>query len=220
MKKDKLTILYEDKYLIIVDKPAGLLSISTTKERTNTLFHKVIDYEKHKNKHNKVFIVHRLDRETSGLILLAKDEKTKFILQNNWDQVKRKYVAVVEGIVTGEGTLTNYLNEDASHLVHESDAKHGKLAITNYQSLKHTNKYSLLEITLETGRKNQIRVQLKLNNTPITGDKKYQAKKNPIGRLALHATTIIFTHPITNQVITISSKIPKEFNQIFEKAKA
>ena len=208
----KLDIVYQDKDIIVVNKDAHLLTIGTEKERDNTLYHKVLMYEKTKRKSNKIFIVHRLDKETSGLVLFAKREEIKDILQNNWDiyAIERKYVAVVEGkLKKKEDTLKNHLMENSIHHVYVSD--NGKLAITKYKVLKESKSYSLLDIVITTGRKNQIRAQLSNIGSPIIGDKKYNAKTNPLRRLGLHANKLVIRHPITNEVMTFESKVPSEF---------
>lgn len=212
----KLDIVYQDKDIIVVNKDAHLLTIGTEKERDNTLYHKVLMYEKTKRKSNKIFIVHRLDRETSGLVLFAKREEIKDILQNNWDiyAIERKYVAVVEGkLKKKEDTLKNHLMENSIHHVYVSD--NGKLAITKYKVLKESKSYSLLDIVITTGRKNQIRAQLSNIGSPIIGDKKYNAKTNPLRRLGLHANKLVIRHPITNEVMTFESKVPSEFMRMF-----
>ncbi len=212
----KLDIVYQDKDIIVVNKDAHLLTIGTEKERDNTLYHKVLMYEKTKRKSNKIFIVHRLDKETSGLVLFAKREEIKDILQNNWDiyAIERKYVAVVEGkLKKKEDTLKNHLMENSIHYVYVSD--NGKLAITKYKVLKESKSYSLLDIVITTGRKNQIRAQLSNIGSPIIGDKKYNAKTNPLRRLGLHANKLVIRHPITNEVMTFESKVPSEFMRMF-----
>ncbi len=217
MKKDKLNIIYEDKSIIVINKPAHLLTIGTDKEKEKTLFHKVIMYEKRKNKNNKVFIVHRLDKDTSGLILFAKDEKTKFKLQNNWDKdTKRGYVAVVNGKTKDRDTLKSYLVETKTLLVYSTnDTKNGKLAITSYEKLQENNRLTLLKIKIKTGRKNQIRVQLNDNGNAIVGDKKYgNIKFDPLRRLCLHANYLEIIHPITNKKMIFETEIPKEFIDI------
>ena len=212
----KLDIVYQDKDIIVVNKDAHLLTIGTEKERDNTLYHKVLMYEKTKRKSNKIFIVHRLDKETSGLVLFAKREEIKDILQNNWDiyAIERKYVAVVEGkLKKKEDTLKNHLMENSIHHVYVSD--NGKLAITKYKVLKESKSYSLLDIVITTGRKNQIRAQLSNIGSPIIGDKKYNAKTNPLRRLGLHANKLVIRHPITNEVMTFESKVQSEFMRMF-----
>lgn len=210
--KKKLEILYEDKYIIIVNKPHNLLTISTEKEKERTLFHYVFDYLKKKNKKNKVFIVHRLDKDTSGIVIFAKDEQTKFYLQNNWDNFKRNYVAVVNGKLEKEkGVLKSYLQETKTHLTYSVNDKNGKLAITEYERVLGNNKYTMLSLNLKTGRKNQIRVQLADIGNPIVGDKKYGIKKDPIRRMALVANALEFIHPKTKEKIVIDIDIPNSF---------
>lgn len=219
MKKDKLDIIYEDKSIIVVNKPAHMLTIGTDKEKEKTLFHKVIMYEKRKNKNNKVFIVHRLDKDTSGLVIFAKDEKTKFKLQNNWDkETKRGYVAVVNGKTKSSDTLKSYLMETKTLMVYSTlDKKNGKLAITEYEKIMENNRLTLLKIRIKTGRKNQIRVQLKDNGNSIVGDKKYGSIKfNPLRRLCLCANYLEILNPVTNKRMVFEIKIPKEFELLFK----
>lgn len=208
MKKKKLTILYEDKNLLVVYKESGLLTISTEKEKYNTLFHEVSLYLHKKNQ--KAFIVHRLDKDTSGLIIFAKDLKSKNILQENWDSVVRKYYAVVLGKLMGFDTIKSYLYEDKTFYTHVSKSNKGLLAITNYNSLKSNDKYSLLDIRILTGRKNQIRVQLNNIGYPILGDKKYG--NNRFKRLMLEAYYLNFKHPITKEKIEINLKLNPLFD--------
>lgn len=214
MKKEKLDIVYEDKYIIIVNKPSGLFTISTDKEKIKTLYHQVSLYLKQKHKSNKVFIVHRLDKDTSGLVIFAKSEKTKKILQDNWDSVKREYIALVNGKVLKEkDIIKSYLKETKTLLVYSSnDSKNGKLAITEYERLSFNKDYSLLKINIKTGRKNQIRVHLNDIGHPIVGDKKYGNIKNKgINRLCLHANILEFNHPVTKELLKLESKCPKLF---------
>ena len=211
-KKKKLDILYEDKFIIVVNKPANLLTVSTEKEKDRTLFSYVFDYLKKKNKNNKVFIVHRLDKDTSGIVILAKDEKTKFYLQENWDKFKRNYVAVVEGkLEKRQGVLKNYLQETKTHYTYVVNDKNGKLAITEYEKVLENKKCTLVSLNIKTGRKNQIRVQLNNIGNPIVGDKKYGTKKDPIRRMALVSNTLEFIHPKTKEKIIIDIDIPDSF---------
>ena len=191
-------ILMEDEHIIAVNKPSGLLTIATEKEKEHTLYHMVREYLVSKNKNAKVFIVHRLDKETSGIVVLAKDEKTKNKLQENWNQYVslREYTAVVHGTLKKkEDKITQYLKETKTNLVYESHDKEGKEAITNYKVLKENNNYSLLQINIETGRKNQIRVAMASLNNPIVGDKKYGDKKDKETRLYLHANRLKMYYP-------------------------
>lgn len=212
MKKKKLDILYEDKFIIVVNKPSNLLTISTEKEKIRTLYSYVYDYLKQKNKNNKVFIVHRLDKDTSGIVIFAKDEKSKLFLQENWDNFKRNYVAIVNGKVKNKkGVLKSYLNETKTHLTYSVKDKNGKLAITEYEKILENKNYTMLSLNLKTGRKNQIRVQLSDMGNPIVGDKKYGIKKDPIRRMALVANTLEFIHPKTKEKIIIDIDIPSSF---------
>ena len=212
VNKKKLEILYEDKFLLIVNKPSNLLTISTEKEKDRTLYSYVYDYLKQKNKNNKVFIVHRLDKDTSGIVMFAKDEKTKFYLQDNWDKFKRNYVAVVNGKVENKkGVIKSYLQETKTHLTYSVNDKNGKLAITEYEKILENKQYTMLSLNLKTGRKNQIRVQLADMGNSIVGDKKYGIKKDPIRRMALIANTLEFVHPKTKERIIIDIDIPNSF---------
>ena len=214
-KKKKLTILYEDKNLLIVDKPAKLLTIATSKEKEHTLYHEVSDYVKKQYPKNKVFIVNRLDKDTSGIVVFAKNEETKKEYQNNWQDyaLNREYLAIVEGRVSKEkDTLKYHLKEDHNFKVHVCDE--GELAITEYQVLEKNKSYSLLKIKILTGKKNQIRVSLSNINHPIVGDKKYGSLKNPINRLGLHANVLELK--INGKPVIIKTKIPKEFKLMFK----
>ncbi|MBQ2946945.1 MAG: RNA pseudouridine synthase [Bacilli bacterium] len=217
MKKKKLDILYEDKFIIVVNKPSNLLTVATDKEKDRTLYSYVYDYLKQKNKNNKVFIVHRLDKDTSGIVIFAKDEKTKFYLQDNWDKFKRNYVAVVNGKVEKKkGVIKSYLQETKTHLTYSVNDKNGKLAITEYEKILENKQYTMLSLNLKTGRKNQIRVQLADIGNPIVGDKKYGIKKDPIRRMALVANTLEFIHPKTNKKIIIDIDIPTSFISLID----
>ena len=215
MTKKKLKILYEDKYLIVIDKPSGLLTVSTEKEKERTLYHYVFEYLKQKNKNNKVFIVHRLDKDTSGIVVFAKDIQSKAFLQNNWDKFKRNYVAVVHGHTKDKDILKNYLMETKTHLTYIVNDSKGKLGITEYEKVLENDKYTLLSINIKTGKKNQIRVQLANIGNPIVGDKKYGVKDS-IKNMCLVANTIEFIHPKTNKKITIDIDIPKSMINLFK----
>lgn len=208
----KLDIAYEDKHLLIINKPHKLLTIGTNKDKEHNLYREVYDYLHKKNQ--KVFIVNRLDKDTSGLVVFAKSEKVKDLLQNNWDNVTRKYYAIVEGTLSKDGFVESYLKETKTLETYSTNDKRGKYAKTIYKSLFYNKKYSLLEITLVTGRKNQIRVHMKDINHPIVGDKKYGSKSNLINRMALHAYYLEFIHPITKENIKIELKMPQEFDKI------
>ncbi len=213
----KLDIRYEDKDLIVVSKPAKMLTISDNSSRPS-LYEAVSDYVKKQHKNNKIFIVHRLDKDTAGLIVFAKSMRVKTLLQKNWDQVSRKYYAVVEDqIKPQQKTLINYLKESKTFQVYVS--KEGQKAITEYTVIKSNTKYSLIDINIKTGRKNQIRVQLSHYGYPVVGDKKYGSLSKTLNRLALVAYNLSFCHPITGELITLTTPVPKDFLALVEEEK-
>lgn len=220
MKTKKLDIIYEDKSIIVVNKPSGLLTISTTKEKEKTLFHEVSSYLKKSNPKAKVFIIHRLDKDTSGIVMFAKNKQTKYLYQNNWDNLvkKRGYIAVVNGVLEQKkAVITSYLKETKTLLVYSSsDKKNGKLAITNYSVIKENKHYSMLSIEIKTGRKNQIRVHMSDIKHPIVGDKKYGNKKGYTKRLMLHASKLVIINPINKKKMEFISETPKIFNLFFK----
>lgn len=210
-------VIYEDNNYLIVDKKEGLLTISTSnllKDSENTLYREVRDYLNRKGEF--AFIANRIDKETSGLVVFVKNEKLKKSLQDNWNKIvkTRKYIAVVSGKIAKDGRIDNYLYEDKLTFVH-STKKGGKRAITNYKVIKKNNKYTMLDINIETGRKNQIRVHMTEMNHPIVGDKKYYSKDNSMHRLCLHHYEISFVDPISNRLLTFTSNIPKDFYALF-----
>jgi 23S rRNA pseudouridine1911/1915/1917 synthase len=177
------------------------------------------DHVKLRGSKNKIFVVHRLDRETSGLMMFAKSEEVKRILQSNWHDivVERTYLAVVEGIPANEkGIITSYLRESKAMKVHSSqDPGAGEKAVTRYQVVKTGNGLSQLEVKPETGKKNQIRVHMQDLGHPIVGDKKYGSKVNPIGRLALHARVLAFNHPVNGEPMRFETSVPRKFDRLF-----
>lgn len=218
--KKKLHIVYEDKEFLVIDKPAKLLTIATEKKEEKTLYHEAREYVKKQNPHNKIFIVHRLDKETSGIILFAKQEELKHVLQENWNRLtKREYLAIVDGYVKKDhGKIINFIKESKTFQVYDTkNEKTGKKSVTIYDVLEKNAKHSLLKIEIKTGRKNQIRLAFSSIGYPIVGDKKYKSKTNPFGRLGLHATKLELIHPKTNKKYCFYSKAPKEWNKEFEK---
>ncbi len=214
-----LKIIYEDNDLLVIDKPAGMLAIANDKERNITAYHLAMEYVRTKNSRNRIFVVHRLDRETSGVIIFAKNEAIKYALQKNWENTAllRGYTAVVEGIPQPEtGRIENRLRETESHLVYAAKKGDGKLAITNYKVRRKTDDYSLLDIDIETGRKNQIRVHMSGIGNPIAGDKKYGAKTDPAHRLCLHAGKLVIIHPYTGEKMTFVSPVPQKILKIMK----
>ena len=212
-------ILYEDQHIIVVNKPAKLLTIATAKEKEKTLYHIVRDYLISKDKNARIFIVHRLDKDTSGIVLFAKDEKTKNKLQENWNEyVKlREYTAVVNGHLNKKSDrVIQYLKETKTNLVYIAKNKEGKEAITKYNVKKENELYSLVNIEIETGRKNQIRVLFNSLNNPIVGDKKYNNKKDNATRLYLHANRLKIFYPEIKKEILFETPIPNEFKKIMK----
>ena len=218
-KKEKLDIIYEDKNIIVINKPSGLLTISTENEKEKTLFHKVLLYEKKKNKNNKIFIVHRLDKDTSGIVLFAKSENIKIKLQNDWDKLatERKYIAIVRGNVEKQnGQIVSWLKETKTLMTYSSDKpSDGKKAITNYRVVSSNDRYTLLDIDIKTGRKNQIRVHMKDIGHSIVGDHKY-GSKDGYRRMFLHAYKLTIKHPVNGKILEFETDIPNEFVKLIE----
>ena len=215
----KLRIIFEDSDLIVVEKKEGLLSVTTGRETETTAFLILKNYVKKSSTRNKIYTVHRLDRETSGVLVFAKNSDAQHILRDNWHEIvtKRVYVAVVEGKVEKEkDQIVSWLTENEISLKISSSRTDngGKEAITNYRLIKSNDDFSLLEIELETGRKNQIRVHMESIGHPIVGDRKY-GSTTTFGRLALHARILEFYHPMTSEPLHFETPVPKEFLKVF-----
>lgn len=212
---DRIKIVFEDASVIVVDKPAGLLTMATDTERSKTAYAGLREYVNKKKPAEKLFIVHRLDREASGLMIFAKTIEAKERLQEQFKDhsAGRKYVAVVEGRLKADDfTIRSYLAENAAYRVYSTpNTRVGKLAITHVHVMKRNPKTTLLEARLETGRKHQIRVHLAERGHPIVGDKNYGSRSNPIRRLALHGAHLDFRHPETGKVMRFDSQYPKVF---------
>ena len=205
-----IEIIYEDKDLIVVNKPENLLTIATEKEKDRTLYNIVSKYVKSKNKNNKIYIIHRLDKDTSGIIMFAKNIKVKEELQKNWnDLVIRKYIALVSGNIKEDMTLKNYIGINKINESYITNIQNGKLAITNIYVKKNYHNKTLLDIDIKTGRKNQIRLQLANINHSIIGDKKYGNIKAK--RMYLHAYSLEFIHPITKKRLKLKTVYPQNF---------
>ena len=223
-----LEILYEDDCLIAVDKPAGLLTVGTATDKTRTVHYILNDYVRKgcAKSRNRVFVVHRLDQWTSGVLLFAKSEEIKLQMQAQWKDTEKKYLAVVLGrLKKKEGMITSYLAENSAYTVFSTtDASKGKLSHTQYKVIKETEKFSLLEVSLLTGRKNQIRVHMADEGYPILGDRKYGLsraqsngrKNDDYKRLALHAKSISFKHPATGKQMNFTTKTPAYFNELMK----
>ena len=201
--KHPMKLVYEDAYILVVEKKEGLLSVSTEHQKERTAQHILNEYVKRSHRFNRVFVVHRLDRETSGLMMYAKDEKTQNTLRDNWHDIvtDRRYVSIVSGDMEKDyGTVESWLT-DRKLYVYSSpvDNGEGKFAVTHYKTIKRANGYSLVELDLETGRKNQIRVHMLDLGHPVVGDRRYGSECDPLGRLALHAFKLCFYHPVTKE---------------------
>lgn len=214
-----LSIVYEDDWILVVNKEAGLLTIATENEKERTAFSYLSAYLKFYDRNAKVFIVHRIDRWTSGLLIFAKDERAQSILRTNWDEMvlSRQYVAVVEGrLERTEGTITTWMDEDPKTTrMYVCRPGTGKRAVTHFRLIDEVPGLSLIELELETGRKNQIRVHMRHIGHAVAGDQKYGAHVDPIGRLCLHARQIEFEHPMTGQIMNFETPIPPEFIKLF-----
>ncbi len=218
-----LVILHEDEDIIVINKESGMLTIANDKEKIKTAYSTLSQHVKKQHPRNLIFIVHRLDRETSGVMIFAKSEKVQGILQKDWNNtiLQRTYTAIVEGVMSrNEGKVVSWLKENKAMVMFSSlKPGDGLEAITNYKVIKTYKDMSLVELNLETGRKNQIRVHMKDMGHPILGDKKYGAKTNPIGRIALHAKIIEFDHPISGKRMKFDSPMPKKMSTILHKFK-
>jgi RluA family pseudouridine synthase len=213
-----LAILYEDRDILVVDKPAGLLTMGTEREKARTAYFALTDYVRKGDarSRNRIFIVHRLDRDTSGVLVFAKTAEAKFCLQSRWDETKKRYLAVVHGkFEKRSGAITSYLAENSAHGVYSTtDTKKGKLAHTAYTVLKETKDFVLLDVELLTGRKHQIRVHLADRGHPVVGDKRYGRAQTAHRRLALHARSLSFRHPVSGEEVTFEAQAPAYFKEL------
>lgn len=210
-----LKIVYEDDLFLVIDKPHNLLTVATDKEKEKTAYVLASKYIRQENNKKRIHVLHRLDKDTSGILVFCKDENVKNDLQNKWNEcvIKRGYVAVVEGkLLRKQGAIKSYLKEDKTKMVYSTKSKDGKLAITEYKVVKENNLYSLVDINLLTGRKNQIRVHFSNLGNPLVGDKKYGAKLDPIGRLCLHAYELIIKY--NKKEYNFSCSIPSKLEKL------
>ena len=217
-QQQNLPLLYEDDDIIAIDKPSGLLSIASDKEKGKTAYRLVSDYVASKDKKARVYVVHRLDEDTSGVLIFAKSYRVREALQNSGQEIveKRGYYAIVEGeIKPKEATLKDYLISDNLNLMRITKNKaQGKLAITHYKEICTKNGYSLLNVDISSGRKNQIRVQLGHIGHHVIGDDKYGEPSNPLHRLGLHAYQLTFTNPLNQKRYDLKADMPKEFKSL------
>jgi tRNA pseudouridine32 synthase/23S rRNA pseudouridine746 synthase/23S rRNA pseudouridine1911/1915/1917 synthase len=213
-----LSILHEDEDILVVVKPAGLLTMGTERDKVHTAYALLTDYVRKgcARSSKRIFIVHRLDRDTSGVLVFAKTPAAKTRLQGGWEETEKKYLAVVHGrCVNNEGLITTYLAENAAHVVYSTpDPKKGKLARTAYRVLRNSKEYTLLEVDLLTGRKHQIRVHLAGIGHPVVGDEKYGAGRKAFKRLALHARALSFIHPVTGRRLAFETEFPEYFSKL------
>ncbi|HZG13951.1 MAG TPA: RluA family pseudouridine synthase [Candidatus Bathyarchaeia archaeon] len=216
-----LTILYEDEDIIVIEKDAGLLSVAAPQQNELTAYRQLMAHVRKENPQNRIFVVHRLDRDTSGVMMFSKSKNVQQILQNSWKDIvrERTYIALVEGEVKKrESTISSWLKESKTLKMYSSPRPNdGQHAVTHYKVIQANRNYSLLEVNLETGRKNQIRVHMEDIGHPIVGDKKYGAKTRSIGRLGLHARILSFEHPTTGELMRFESDIPKAFLSPFSR---
>ncbi len=212
-----LQIEYEDNDILVVRKPVGLLTVATPDERERTAYAYLREYLQDRNSRQRLFIVHRLDKFASGILVFAKSERVKSILQGVFSRhdIQRKYWAIVEGNVEkDQGTIRSYLAQDKSLRMHSTeDSRRGKVAVTHFRVLRRLHSITALEVTLETGRKNQIRAHLSEMGHPIVGDRAYGSTQNPLGRLGLHAFQLGFKHPVQGTPLVFQTEPPPEFNR-------
>lgn len=212
-----LKIVYEDAYLIVVEKKEGLLSVATEHQKERTAQHILSEYVKRTHRNNRVFVVHRLDRETSGLMMYAKDEKTQHTLRDNWHDivVDRRYVSIVMGeMERDQAQIRTWLTDRKLYVSSSNYDDGGKLSITHYKTIKRANGFSMMELELETGRKNQIRVHMSELGHPVVGDQRYGCEIDPLGRLALHAFKLCFYHPVTGELMEFETPYPASFRNL------
>ena len=212
------TIVYEDEDFIVINKPEGLLSVESDKE-SECAYAQVFAYLASKDKNARPYILHRIDKETSGVLVFAKNIKLHSMLKMNWNEhvLQREYYAVVEGqLPKSEDTLVCYLKENKNNLMYATQDITGQKAVTSYQVLAQNEKYSLVRVEIQTGRKNQIRVQMQAIGTPVVGDDKYGATQNPLKRLGLHASQLQFIHPVTKELLAFRCPPPAAFRALFK----
>ena len=222
--RSNLPIIYEDNELIVINKPTKLLSVPSDNEKGSTAFRMVNDYLQQKDKHNRAFIVHRLDEDTSGVLMFAKNIKMANALTDgdNWNKLtkKRGYYAIIEGqLEKKEGTITSYLKKNAQNMMYSSKKKgDGQYAVTNYKVMEENKLYSLVDVNIETGRKNQIRVHFGDLGHHIIGDDKYGEPSNPLKRLGLHAYELDIINPLNGKLMKFKAPMPKEFSTLMSKS--
>jgi len=218
---DNIKILFEDNSIVVVEKNAKLLSVANEKEKRKAVFNILIQKLRSENPKNQLFVTHRLDKGVSGLMIFAKSKDIQTKLLNAWKnlEITQKYYVIVEGLINREnGTIKSYLKENTAHIMYSvEDDNEGMLAITHFDLMSKTKHFSLLEVNLETKRKNQMRVHFKELGNPVVGDKKYGAKSNSLGRLGIHAYSLSFTHPVNGKLIKYELEMPNKFKSLVKK---
>ena len=218
--RSNLPIIFENEEMLVINKPSGLLSIASDKEKGSTAYRIVTDYVQQKDKHNRIYVVHRIDEDTSGVLMFVKNQKLQEALQDKWNNLVslRGYYAIVDGILKEKsGTITSFLKKNAQNMMYSSKKKgDGQYAVTHYKVIAEEGNYSLLDVHIDSGRKNQIRVHLGDIGHHIIGDDKYGNPTNPIKRLGLHAYELDLIHPFTGKLMKFTAPTPKEFGTLFE----
>lgn len=217
-KRSGIAIVYEDDALIVIDKPPGLLTVATDADKTDTAFVH-LNAELQARKAGQAFVVHRIDRGTSGLLIFARSERVRDALKENWPQVEKTYIALVEGMPPrAEGVVENYLEEKRDLRVRtcQADRPNAKRAVSHYRLVKTRGKISLIEVKLLTGRKHQIRVHLAGLGCPVVGDRDYGAKTNPVKRIALHSWRLVLNHPVTGEQLELMSPLPGALKRLID----
>ena len=213
-----IKILYEDNHVVVINKREGLLSVGTNADKENTAYHIINMHVKRSGKGRHIFVVHRLDRKTSGVMMFAKSLSARDAMRQNWNEVvvERSYYAVVEGVLERKhDVIKSYLTEDKMLKVHSSWINNGgPYAVTEYEVMQQNSDYALVKLNLDTGRKNQIRSQMSAIGHPVAGDAKYDAKTDPIRRVCLHAATLAFRHPATGKIMKFEVPVPQSFYKL------
>lgn len=215
----RIELIYEDDDVMVIHKGYGMLSVATASHKKEENAYDIMrQYVKSKNPRDKLWVVHRLDRHTTGLMMFAKSERANEVLRHNWNNIilERIYVALLEGYLEQDkGFVKSRLTENSRFVVYSTDVPgEGRLAVTHYEVMERGNGYTLARFSLDTGRKNQIRVHASDMGHPIAGDRKYGAKTSPVNRLALHARTLRFAHPVTKKDMNFESPVPREFIRV------
>lgn len=219
LKGEKLSIIHEDDELVVINKTSGLISVASDKESVKTAFRLVNEHVQHNDPNGRVFVVHRLDEDTSGVLIFSKSLALKNALQKDWNEIvtKRGYYAIVEGQIEEDGTVKSFLNKTKTNMMFSGyKSKDSQYAETEYKVVKSNANYTLVDVNIKTGRKNQIRVHMNDLGHPVVGDKKYGIKNLEASRLMLHAYEINFIHPFTKKLVKFKAKTPNSFEALIK----